>query len=1060
MANEPIDQVDFQIGGDVTPLKTQAGPQAKAVFDDIGNSGAAAAAKISAAFQKGADDIAASAAKARGSSGFGGVSDDLDKLQAKFDPVFSKQQKFAQAQGEINRLVSEGRMTQQAGSAALAEFAAGFEHVNGASRKTREGLVLVHEFIRGDFKRGVGSALIELQNFGAMGAVFNPITIGVVAATGALIAMGVAAVQADAQLSKIQRNIIMNGGGSGITQSQLAYQGGLVGQQTGISSIAGQNAIMTLNARGNIPSQLLPQAATAGTYLAEAQGASGKDATKVLDDFEKELADPAKGAKELNEQFKLLSAGQTREIDDLSATGDTYDAQRIIIEALTDRSKEAADALGGFQKALNWVTSGISDGWSRLGKLVNQDIADISGKAVGAGNTPQEAMAYWEQQRKNGLAQNDRVGNNRAQYAWQQESVAQDQYDKQRDAGEKAQAAANEDTLINRAKDLGSKWDVEGTKSEKRADAISQYTQAVIAAKNKLGKDKGKSPGLLKADQENLSEVQTGLANAQNPNYKPGSGIPKARAVKGPNSFQVDAQTAEEQLTIARQIAAAPEGQRAMLKAQLDAQLQYQKDMLNPKAAPHAATIRDTKIAEAGLGEQSKASDQLENINESTAANSRLADAYGKSTSTAKAAEIQNTALEANLKNQAVDVDKLTAALTKQAFAEAQVSSARGFSGLTTSNTALQAQLAAGGDPAAMQAARRHSEALAANQGILDAAGNDPSRPAQANGAVNQYQGALQQRDTLNRGISDNAANDNLRQQISLEQQELALKNTDVESRAKEMADIEATTQLKKEGWTVDQAGYAQALASRQQLLEQSAQLNLALQGQTKEMQLTDALKSGLEKVGMAGTKSFKDMKTAAASLLDTIGDLLIKLYVVDPLVNSAMSAMGAGSSTNPGSNLGASIATTAASSFINSAVTSTAASAPAAASAAMAASSTVASALSSMVALAGGGPLNPAGYTLVGENGPEILGPGHAGVITPMTAPNMSGIMGGGGSAPVTMNHNISIVVSGTGDKDLLNKVQSASHAVVNQSLAAYNQVTQRNSRQLSINANNRALR
>lgn len=50
---------------------------------------------------------------------------------------------------------------------------------------------------------------------------------------------------------------------------------------------------------------------------------------------------------------------------------------------------------------------------------------------------------------------------------------------------------------------------------------------------------------------------------------------------------------------------------------------------------------------------------------------------------------------------------------------------------------------------------------------------------------------------------------------------------------------------------------------------------------------------------------------------------------------------------------------------------------------------------LAALIPLAGGGPMNAGNYYLVGENGPEILGPGVAGVITPNSAPAVQAALG-----------------------------------------------------------------
>lgn len=65
---------------------------------------------------------------------------------------------------------------------------------------------------------------------------------------------------------------------------------------------------------------------------------------------------------------------------------------------------------------------------------------------------------------------------------------------------------------------------------------------------------------------------------------------------------------------------------------------------------------------------------------------------------------------------------------------------------------------------------------------------------------------------------------------------------------------------------------------------------------------------------------------------------------------------------------------------------------------------SSLSSTLPDIIPMAKGGPLSASSYYLVGENGPELLGPGVAGVITPNSAPSVQAALGsrlsGGGDS------------------------------------------------------------
>ena len=99
-------------------------------------------------------------------------------------------------------------------AAATDELGHAHTRTTGTSSRMREGLVLVHEFLRGDWKRGVGSATIELQNFGLLGYVFNPITLGLTAVAGAMAYLAYKSAEIEANLRSFSTTVKVMGDGS------------------------------------------------------------------------------------------------------------------------------------------------------------------------------------------------------------------------------------------------------------------------------------------------------------------------------------------------------------------------------------------------------------------------------------------------------------------------------------------------------------------------------------------------------------------------------------------------------------------------------------------------------------------------------------------------------------------------------------------------------------------------------------------------------------------------------------------------------------------------------
>src|SRR5665213_1280244 len=108
---------------------------------------------------------------------------------------------------------------------ALNDLSTAHDGVHNAAGRMREGLVEVHEFIRGDWKRSIGSAMIELQNFGLMAPIIsalkNPFVELAITAVGSLGTIFEHAVATEDRLRSF--NVILNatGASSVVTAAQL-----------------------------------------------------------------------------------------------------------------------------------------------------------------------------------------------------------------------------------------------------------------------------------------------------------------------------------------------------------------------------------------------------------------------------------------------------------------------------------------------------------------------------------------------------------------------------------------------------------------------------------------------------------------------------------------------------------------------------------------------------------------------------------------------------------------------------------------------------------------------
>lgn len=181
------------------------------------------------------------------------------------------------------------------------EFVAAHEHIVGASKRAREGLVLLHEFIRGDFKRGLGSALIELQNFNALGILLNPVSLGLIALAGATATMVSANEAFEKSLLNVENALRRSGEASGVSVAGLRTMAEAAAKATNISVSSAMAAGAAFVNSGYLTQDGVGRALS---ILKDYAAFTGEDIPKAAASLAKAMEDPAKAAKTLAEQFR------------------------------------------------------------------------------------------------------------------------------------------------------------------------------------------------------------------------------------------------------------------------------------------------------------------------------------------------------------------------------------------------------------------------------------------------------------------------------------------------------------------------------------------------------------------------------------------------------------------------------------------------------------------------------------------------------------------------------------------------------------------------------------
>lgn len=1048
--SETLDKVAFDLGGNLAPLAASYA-QADAMTDKL----------------------AASIKAKTGQSMFGTTEAMTAKLAAVFDKASNSSSKFfSETQAGSAKLLSA--------RGALDEIEKATTSLHGsASVATREFRALFDELAGGRTRMVPGTlAIIATRVFG--------LSLASIAAAAVWAAPFIAAAAAAAvyirALDEVQRKLAATGFASGVSRDQLVGMAENIASTPGSRQSVGgaQTGLGILAGRGNVGSDNLMGAEQAASGYA---AATGEKLDKAASAFEEALAQPAKGARDLNEQMKLLSAGQVREIDDLVAAGDTEKAQEVIIKAMNDRTKEATSALSQMTQALIGFGKGLNDLINRAGKQLTGSYTDQD--RLAALESSRMKYAPGQIQSANSSVAINNAGIDRLEAPLRAKLAAAQ---KQVDDGAKV---AVETTLITSTLDeYKKKLNVAGTKHEEEAQATKAVADSLNAQKDILNRDLAKhaDAGTIAGDRANLADLQTMATNAANPNYRWGSGVPKAP--KGPKHPGIGSDEAVDNA----------------VKDELTAQLELTRSITGRLAIQEQIAKIENAAKDAAL----KSSLIEQHI--TGAAAKRATDAEGS----AAALKAQKDALDEQeaLATQQNDSDKKLVGYKIEALKAAEQGKISESKRLSLELQALDLEQA--------QARKDLLNSQATNKNRLpDQDARDAAERAGLAGSQADVRSDVIRQST----DRSNDVPKQLQQSIDLLKQEGALKYADAEMRAKELADLEAIKEIKKENLDLTAAdGQAQA-AKLKALYEEQAAAQVENQGLSQTAQITDKLRSGFEDMATTAILHGKNLREVFHGIVDQIAEMILKMAVLNPLMNGLggsgstwgsggllgglfkgllggggapaaaggaplLSMGGSGSAyastgllggifgasnsgslistiTGPttsnlssGGLLGAMFGSTQSTSLLSSLSsgmgTTTASSNNSGA-------SIFGSVLSGLLGgvfgggKASGGYIDPARFYMVGENGPEILGPGVGGRITPITAPNVQN-MSPQASGLVVMHHSFEINVSGNGDKELLQRMDQTANTAVARGIAVYDQTQNRTMRSRLITSNKRA--
>lgn len=186
---------------------------------------------------------------------------------------------------------------------------------------------------------------------------------------GAVIALGVAQAQYEAETVKMTVATQGLGAASGMTAEQLA-QAAEAGARVGeISVRAARAAGAAYVQTGRISGQVLEDLIALTQRYALTTGQEATAATKELG---ASFADPAKGAADLNDKLHFLDASELRHIENLARAGHEAEAQAILVDKLESSLLNASDATTGWAHALDGLATAASNGFDKVGQFIDR----------------------------------------------------------------------------------------------------------------------------------------------------------------------------------------------------------------------------------------------------------------------------------------------------------------------------------------------------------------------------------------------------------------------------------------------------------------------------------------------------------------------------------------------------------------------------------------------------------------------------------------------------------------------------------------------------------------
>lgn len=291
--------------------------------------------------------------------------------------------------------------------------------------------------------KGMGSYLVGL---------FNPVTLGVAAVIGGLVAVGAAMYVAHDETRKLNSALALSGGYAGVTAGQINVMAQSLSSLKGGEGAA-IDVLTALVKTGQVGGAAMESAGRAVMNFARV---SGESADKVTSLMQPMFEDPTKGAAKLNETMHFLTIAQYDQIKAMQEHGNKAGALKVAMDAMDASITSQTTQLGYLAQAWKWVKEQANGFWRAMVDWGKTDTVEEVGKKLqkGIDDLQKRINTEWVGQSRSGYkwpgqkAQEERLAAMKADLAKHQEEAGKAQRAAQQKA-ERDQAALDHIAATN-----------------------------------------------------------------------------------------------------------------------------------------------------------------------------------------------------------------------------------------------------------------------------------------------------------------------------------------------------------------------------------------------------------------------------------------------------------------------------------------------------------------------------------------------------------------------------------------------------------------------------------